>query len=140
MRNVIVGANGDGIHVYANTTLTNISWPDVGEDALTVKANANVTIRNFEAYKASDKVFQLNGKSTFVAENCTVRDVGKMFRENGGKCYPVNVSVNNCTIDDASDAVFRSDCKSSTWRISNSTVTRASVCYKGTANCDSNPN
>ena len=140
VRNVFVGPNGDGIHIRGNTTLTNITWRDVGEDALSVKANANVTISNFEAYNASDKVFQLNARTTFKARNCTVRNMGKMFRENGGKCYPVNVSVENCYIEKASDAVFRSDCSRSSWKISKSTVKNAKVCYKGTANCDSNPN
>lgn len=140
LSNVIVGPNGDGIHIYGDATLTNISWPDVAEDALTIKAEADLTISNFEAYSAADKVFQLNARSTFTASNCTVRNMGKMFRENGEQCYPVDVSVDNCSIDTASDAVFRSDCAASVWRISNSTVTNARVCYSGTANCDADPN
>ena len=135
MKNVFVGPNGDGIHVYGGGNLTNITWRNVAEDALTVKGAGNVSISNFEAYGASDKVFQLNAKTTFKASNCTVKDMGKMFRENGGKCYPVSVTVNNCSLTNASDAIFRSDCKSSSFKLSNSNVSGAKVCYQGTANC-----
>lgn len=135
MKNVFVGPNGDGIHVYSGGKLTNITWRDVAEDALTVKGSGNVSISNFEAYNASDKVFQLNAKTNFKASNCTVKNMGKMFRENGGKCYPTTVSVTNCTVDKASDAVFRSDCKSSSMKISNSDVKNAKVCYSNKFKC-----
>ncbi len=135
VRNVIVGPNGDGIHIRGNTILENISWPDVAEDALTVKSEATVTIRNFEAYEAEDKVFQLNAKTTFTAENCTVVNMGKMFRENGGKCYPVNVSVNNCYLESAVDSIFRSDCGSSVMTLKNSNVVNARVCYDNKFQC-----
>ncbi len=138
LTNVFVGPNGDGIHVHGDATLTNITWRDVAEDALTVKSEANVTIRNFEAYKAADKVFQLNAKTTFLAQNCTVVDMGKMFRENGGKCYPANVTVENCHLDRASDAIFRSDCGSTVMTLRNSTVLNAKVCYSNSFQCHSN--
>lgn len=67
LKNVIIGAPGaDGVHCYGNATISNVTWQDVGEDALTLKASGTVNITGGGAYKAYDKVFQANasGQST----------------------------------------------------------------------------
>jgi len=133
LKNVIIGANGaDGIHVYGNATIDNITWTDVGEDALTVKAPATVTIRNITGGKANDKFFQLNAAATVTVDNVVVTGAGKLFRENGGKCYPVKVTVNRAKLTDISEAVFRSDCSRSTFLLTNAQLSNVkAVCYSG---------
>ena len=133
LKNVIIGRNGaDGIHIYGDATVDNITWTDVGEDALTVKAAATVTVRNITGSEANDKFFQLNAPTTFKLENAVVNVAGKLFRENGGKCYPVRVTVNGARLSNISEAVFRSDCNRSTFSLSNAQLSNVkAICYAG---------
>jgi pectate lyase C len=133
LKNVIIGINGaDGIHTYGDAIIENIIWTDVGEDALTVKSAGKVIVRNITGASADDKFFQLNAQTTFVLENCKINGAGKIFRENGNKCYPVNVTVNHCEFNNIKEAIFRSDCNNSTFSISNSQLINVrSICYAG---------
>ncbi|CAN7221477.1 pectate lyase [Rhizobacter sp. LjRoot28] len=133
LKNVIIGRNGaDGIHIYGDATVDNITWTDVGEDALTVKAAATVTVRNITGSEANDKFFQLNAPTTFKLENAVVNVAGKLFRENGGKCYPVRVTVNGARLSNIKEAVFRSDCNRSTFSLSNAQLSDVkAICYAG---------
>ena len=133
IKNVILGRNGaDGIHIYGNATVDNVTWTDVGEDALTVKAPANVTIRNVTGSSANDKFFQLNAAATVTVDNIVVNTAGKLFRENGGKCYPVKVTVNRARLSNISEAVFRSDCNRSSFLLTNAQLSNVkAVCYPG---------
>lgn len=141
LRNVIIGDAGDGVHIYGNATVENVTWPNVCEDALTVKDDATVTINNITGYDASDKFFQMNAKATVTISNALIDGAGKIVRENGGKCYPVNVNITNSDISNVSEAIFRSDCSGSNFHISNSTLSNVDeVCYSGGsyASCGSN--
>ncbi|MBX2811282.1 MAG: pectate lyase [Myxococcales bacterium] len=141
LKNVIVGPRGDGIHVYGNATITNIHWPNVCEDALTIKSSANVTISNITARDAADKVFQSNARSTVVVRNAIITNAGKVLRENGGRCYPVNWTIENSSISNVKEAVFRSDCSSSRFALRNVDLSGVpEVCYsKGKyASCNVN--
>ena len=131
LKNVIIGNNGaDGVHIYGDATVDNVTWTDVGEDALTVKAPARVTIRNVTGASAEDKFFQLNAATTVSVDNIVVNGASKLFRENGGKCYPVHVTVNRARLTDFKEAVFRSDCSKSTFALSNAQLTNVkTVCY-----------
>jgi pectate lyase C len=133
LKNVIIGANGaDGIHTYGDAIVENITWTDVGEDALTVKSAGKVTVRNITGASADDKFFQLNAQTTFVLENCKINGAGKVFRENGNKCFPVNITVNHCEFNNIKEAIFRSDCNNSTFSLSNSQLINVrSICYPG---------
>lgn len=133
MKNVIIGLNGaDGIHTYGNATVENITWMDVGEDALTVKSAGDVVVRNITGRSADDKFFQLNAATSFRLENCRIDTAGKIFRENGGQCYPVNVTVTGCAINNVKEAIFRSDCNRSNFSISDSQLTSVKeICYSG---------
>ena len=133
LKNVIIGNNGaDGVHIHGDATVDNVTWTDVGEDALTVKAAARVTLRNLTGASAEDKFFQLNAPTTFNVENIVVNGASKLFRENGGKCYPVHVTVNRAKLTNFKEAVFRSDCNKSTFALSNAELVNVKqVCYAG---------
>ena len=78
LRNVVIGAPAaDGIHTYGNATLENITWQDVGEDAMTIKSSGTVTLNGGSARAGSDKIFQINAASTFRLSNFTATDAGK---------------------------------------------------------------
>ena len=128
--NVIIPRHDDYIHVYADTVLTNIAWLDISDVALRVKAPAKIAISNFEAYGSSERIFQMNAQASITAKNCTVRGSSQMFRENGTHCYPINVAADNCIIEDIKDAVMRSECNKSTFKLTNSTLFNVGrVCY-----------
>ncbi|WKB55599.1 pectate lyase [Eleftheria terrae] len=131
LKNVIIGNNGvDGVHVYGDATIDNVTWSNVGEDALTVKAAGKVTVRNITGYDAADKFFQLNAATTFTLENVVVVGTSKLFRENGGKCYPVQVTVQRARLSEVKEAVFRSDCARSRFALSQAELNNVkTVCY-----------
>ncbi|MGD9212842.1 MAG: pectate lyase, partial [Desulfobacteraceae bacterium] len=121
LKNVIIGNNGaDGIHLYNGATLENITWQDVGEDAVTVKSEGTYTVRNIEGYDADDKFFQINAASTLSVSNCIIHNAGKALRQNGGTTFQIDVTFDNCEIQNMKEGVFRSDSSSSTARITNS--------------------
>jgi hypothetical protein len=120
LMNVILGAPAaDGVHFYGNATAENIHWLDIGEDAATIKADANVTLDCGSAKNGADKVFQVNAKATWTISNFTIRSAGKTMRENGGECYPVTAIFDHCDISDMDEVIFRTDCTSSKVTISN---------------------
>lgn len=137
LRNVIIGSNGaDGIHIYGGGVVENVRWTDVGEDALTVKAQGDVTLRNIEAYQGYDKFLQINAPTNLTVENCIVDDMGKFLRQNGGTTFTINVSVDNCDISNMKEGVFRTDSSSSTARLSNSRLRNAKqVCIGAWRSC-----
>jgi pectate lyase C len=135
LKNVIIGNRGDGVHVYGNATIENVTWPDVCEDGLTVKKAAKVKIKNITASKASDKFIQLNAKATVEVSNAKINDVLKMFREKGGSCYPVKVTLKDSQLTKVREAVFRSDCKKSSFTMSNTKTSNVKKICKGKATC-----
>ena len=139
LRNVIIGQNGaDGIHIYNGGTVENIRWTNVGEDALTVKSQGDVVIRNVEGFNGSDKFLQVNAPTNMTVSNCIVDNMGKFVRQNGGTTFPMTINVNNCDISNMSEGIFRSDSSSSTARITNSRRRNAgSVCIGAWASCTS---
>jgi len=114
LKNVIIGAPGcDGIHVYGNATLENVTWADVGEDALTVKKgdlSKTVTLINCKAYKAADKVFQINAPCKFVMNNLYVEDFGKVVRQLGGSTFECHIYFNGGTFKNGTN-LARTDSK-----------------------------
>lgn len=137
LRNVIIGQNGaDGIHVYNGGTLENIRWTNVGEDAMTVKSEGNVTLRNIEGYDGSDKFLQANAPSNITVSNCVVDNMGKFLRQNGGTTFEVNITVDNCDISNMNEGIFRTDSRRSTAHISNSRLRNAGrICIGNWASC-----
>ena len=135
LKNVIVGNRGDGIHVYGNATIQDVTWPDICEDGLTVKKKATVKIKNITAQDGADKFIQINAKATVEVSNAKIKNVGKVFRENGGKCYPVKVKLKNSEVNKAREAIFRSDCKKSSFEMSNTSTSNVKQVCKGKASC-----
>ncbi|MCY8185096.1 pectate/pectin lyase PelC, partial [Bacillus inaquosorum] len=99
LKNVVLGTPAaDGVHTYGNVNIQNVTWEDVGEDALTVKKEGKVTIDGGSAQKASDKIFQINKASTFTVKNFTADNGGKFIRQLGGSTFHVDVIIDKCTI------------------------------------------
>jgi len=134
LKNVVIGAPAaDGVHCYGNCTITNVTWQDVGEDALTLKSSGTVNISGGAAYKAYDKVFQMNAAGTINIQNFRADDIGKLVRQNGGTSYKVVMNVENCDISNVKDAILRTDSSSSTGRIVNTRYSNVPTLFKGFA-------
>ncbi|MEK3837219.1 pectate lyase [Paenibacillus sp. FSL R7-0128] len=134
LKNVIIGAPGaDGVHCYGNATISNVTWQDVGEDALTLKASGTVNITGGGAYKAYDKVFQANAAGTINIKNFRADDIGKLARQNGGTSYTVNFTLDNSDISNVKDSIFRTDSSSSAARITNTRYRNVPTLFKGFA-------
>lgn len=134
LKNVIIGAPAaDGVHCYGNCTITNVTWEDVGEDALTLKSSGTVNIAGGGAYKAYDKVFQINAAGTINIKDFKANDIGKLVRQNGGTTFKVVMNVENCDISNVKDAILRTDSGSTTGRIVNTRYSGVPTLFKGFA-------
>lgn len=134
LKNVVIGAPGaDGVHVYGNATISNVTWLDVGEDALTLKASGTVNITGGGAYKAYDKVFQVNASGTINIKNFKANDIGKLARQNGGTTYAVVFTLDNSDISDVKDSIFRTDSSVSSAKITNTRYHNVPTLFKGFA-------
>lgn len=110
LKNVRIGAPGcDGVHCYGNNIVENVVWEDVGEDALTVKGEGSVTVKGGAAYKADDKVFQLNQPCTFTVSGFTADTFGKVVRQNGDTTFKCTIYIDNCTFSNAGECIARTD-------------------------------
>lgn len=134
LKNVIIGAPAaDGVHCYGNATIQNVTWLDVGEDALTLKSKGTVNITGGAAYKAYDKVFQMNAEGTINIKNFKANDIGKLVRQNGGTSYKVVMTVDNCDISKVKDSILRTDSSTSTGKITNTRYSNVPTLFKGFA-------
>lgn len=134
LKNVIIGAPGaDGVHCYGNATISNVTWLDVGEDALTLKASGTVNITGGGAYKAYDKVFQINAAGTINIKNFRADDIGKLARQNGGTSFAVNFTLDSSDISNVKDSIFRTDSGSSAAKITNTRYRNVPTLFKGFA-------
>jgi pectate lyase C len=117
LKNVILGNNGaDGIHTYGNVTLENITWRDVGEDAMTVKSSGTVNVRYISGWNAADKFFQQNAASTLNVHSAYINNAKKAFRQLGGSTFTGSVKFTSSNLYNITEAVFRTDASSSTAR------------------------
>jgi hypothetical protein len=118
--NVVLGAPAaDGIHTEGNVTLENITWEDIGEDALTIKESGTVILNGGSAKNGEDKVFQINAASTFRISNFKASNAGKFIRQNGGSDFKAQVFIDKCDISNMDEAIFRTDSSSSTVSMTN---------------------
>jgi pectate lyase C len=118
--NVVLGSPAaDGIHTEGDATLRNITWEDIGEDALTVAGEGTVTLDGGSAVNSADKVFQINAPSTFRVSNFMSRQAGKFMRQNGGTTFTVNLFIDNCDISNMSESIARTDSGTSTVSMTN---------------------
>ncbi|GAK42356.1 PelA protein [Paenibacillus sp. TCA20] len=134
LKNVILGAPAaDGVHCYGSCNITNVTWQDVGEDALTLKSSGTVNITGGAAYKAYDKVFQANAAGTFNIKNFRADDIGKLVRQNGGSSYKVVMNVDSSDISNVKDSILRTDSSTSTGKITNTRYHDVPTLFKGFA-------
>jgi len=118
--NVVLGAPAaDGIHTKGNVTLENITWEDIGEDAMTIKESGTVVLNGGSATNGDDKVFQINAVSTFRVSNFKASNAGKFIRQNGGSTFKAQVFIDKCDISNMDEAIFRTDSSSSTVSMTN---------------------
>ena len=123
--NVVLGSPAaDGIHTYGDATLRNITWEDIGEDALTIKQRGTVRLDGGSAQDGADKVFQINAASTFHVSNFRATNAGKFIRQNGGTGFTIHVHIDNCDISRMKEAIFRTDSRSSTVTMTNTRYSR----------------
>ncbi|MBN1604979.1 MAG: pectate lyase [Polyangiaceae bacterium] len=120
LSNVILGASAaDGIHIYGNTTLKNVHWLDIGEDAMTIKSNATMTLDCGSSNQGEDKTFQVNAESNITIKNFTAKNAGKFMRQNGDTTFKIAVTIDHCDISNMDECIFRTDSTSSTVTLSN---------------------
>jgi len=108
----IVPPAGDGIHVNGDNTITNVTFTDVGEDAISMRSSSSggtVTITNCSFSKGEDKIFQVNKASTWMLNNITVNGAGKVLRQNGGTTFALTVYINGLNATGVKEAIVRSD-------------------------------
>lgn len=131
--NTIVGRPGaEGVHMMGDNTLDNVHWPDVGEDAASVRSyfpGGEITITNGTANNASDKVFQINAPCDVTIKNFEANNMGKLLRQNGGSTFRLSITVEDVTATGVSDAAIRSDSPNCTVRERNFRVSGQK--YKG---------
>jgi len=118
LRNVTIGVPAcDGVHCYGNNNVTNVRWPDIGEDALTVKGSndgnaGTINVDGGYANKGDDKVFQVNTPCTLRISNFSADTMGKLVRQNGGKTWKMTVYLTNVTCNNVKEAIVRTDSSS----------------------------
>lgn len=134
LKNVNIGSPAaDGVHCYGNCNISNVVWQDVGEDALTLKSAGTVNITGGAAYKAYDKVFQMNAAGTINIKNFRADDIGKLVRQNGGTSFAVNMTLDNSNISNVKDAIMRTDSSTSQGKITNTRYSKVPTLFKGFA-------
>ncbi|MBX2813875.1 MAG: pectate lyase [Myxococcales bacterium] len=132
--NTVIGSPGvEGVHMMGDNTLDNVNWPNVGEDAASVRSyfpGGRILIQNGTARDASDKVFQFNTVCDVTIRNFTARNMGKLVRQNGGTTFRLDITVDNVTATGVSDAGIRSDSPNCSVRERNFSVSGSSK-YRG---------
>ncbi|PGH27186.1 hypothetical protein AJ80_01143 [Polytolypa hystricis UAMH7299] len=136
--NVILSkAQAEGIHCRGTCTLTNVWWEDVCEDAATFKQTSGTSyINGGGARKASDKIFQFNGRGTVSIKNFYAEDYGKVIRSCGdctGNGGPRHVIIDNVIAKDGGPLCGINSNYGDTCRISNSCQNNGKICdrYEG---------
>ncbi|MGC4091024.1 MAG: pectate lyase [Polyangiaceae bacterium] len=120
LQNVILGASAaDGIHIMGNSTLKNIHWLDIGEDAMTVKEKATLTLDCGSSANGEDKTFQVNAEATINIKNFTAKTAGKFMRQNGDTTFKMTVTIDHCDISNMGECIYRTDSSSSIVNMTN---------------------
>lgn len=115
LKNVVIGDNGaDGIHLYGDAKIDNLHVTNVGEDAITVKANkegkkSNVEISNSTFQNASDKILQLNADTDLTVNNVKAKDFGTFVRTNGGQQGDWDLNLSHISAQNGKFSFVKSD-------------------------------
>ncbi|GKT20952.1 pectate lyase [Acidovorax sp. SUPP3334] len=121
LKNVQI-SGADGIHTKGDATLDGVFGRDVGEDFMTMKGEGNVVFKNGGAANATDKTFQLNHGGSFSIDNSFFDGTSKLVRTNGGKDFPIDISISNSTINNVKEAVVRTDATQANIKLSNNII------------------
>jgi pectate lyase C len=112
--NVVLGSPAaDGIHTYGNASLSNVTWQDVGEDALTINARGTVEIDGGSASRADDTVFKINAPGTLRVSEFRARDALKFIRQDASMTAAAELFIDRCDISGMSEAIARTDTSAS---------------------------
>ncbi|KAI9148942.1 putative pectate lyase E [Paramyrothecium foliicola] len=146
LSNVIIGASSaEGVHCRGTCTLENVWWSDVCEDAATFKQSGGTSyVRGGGAFKASDKIFQFNGKGTVSVSNFYANDYGKLVRSCGtcgGSTNQRHVLVNNVMATNGGTLCGININNGDTCRVTNSCQNKSNWCelYEGTTKVGTKP-
>jgi pectate lyase C len=120
----------DGMHFMGGScSISSVTVPDIGEDIVSVKKPGTYTVSNCTFNQGSDKCFQINDLCTITENSVSVNTIGKFMRENGGKTWKMVSYCNNCNVQNASEAIFRSDASVSTFYYHNLTTNCGTIAY-----------
>jgi len=110
VRNCTITNPIDGLHFYGgNSTISNVSIPDVGEDATTVKRAGTYLVENCTMYSAADKMNQINDLCTITYRNFKGSDMGKYVRQNGGTSWKCIIYIDGADLGIVRDKIAESD-------------------------------
>ena len=121
-----------------HSTLINVWWAAVCEDALTLKQTSGTSyIIGGGAFKADDKVVQFNGRGTVNIKHFYVQNYGKLVRscgnckDNGG---PRNVVIEDVVAVNGGVLCGINTNYGDTCRISNACASKSKFCDRYTGN------
>lgn len=136
LKNVVIGDNGaDGIHLYGDAKIDNLHVTNVGEDAITVKANkegkkSNVEISNSTFQNASDKILQLNADTDLTVNNVKAKDFGTFVRTNGGQQGDWDLNLSHISAQNGKFSFVKSDSEGLNVNTSNVSLDNVENHYK----------
>jgi pectate lyase C len=115
LKNVTITKPGcDGIHMMGDNVLDHVIWQKVGEDAASVRSyfpGGKITIKNCQAFRAQDKVFQFNTSCNVSITNFVGVGMGKLLKHMASTDVPFSIDLNTVTVSNAVSAVVQSDSK-----------------------------
>lgn len=125
-----------------SSTLNNVWWADVCEDAATFKQSSGTSyVNGGGAFKAEDKIFQFNGRGTVRIKDFYAEDYGKVVRSCGncsGNGGPRNIVIENSVAVDGGVLCGINTNYGDTCKISNTCQDGGKSCdrYKGNSSGD----
>jgi pectate lyase C len=123
---------GDGIWLYANSTVDSVVFPDVQAEAVTVRGAGTVTVSNSTFNNGEDRIILINDMCTITSAYNNVNKAGKYIRQSGGKTWKLTSYCSNCTINNMDECIFRSDSNASIFYYHNLTTNCSTIGYPGT--------
>jgi pectate lyase C len=122
----------DGIHFMGgNGTVSSVTVPDIGEDIISVKKPGTYTVSSCTFNQGEDKCFQINDLCTITESNVKVNGIGKFMRQNGGKTWKMTSHCDSCNVQNASEAIFRTDASTTTFYYHALTTNCGTILYPG---------
>jgi pectate lyase C len=116
LKNVKLAAPGvDGCHFSGNGTMNEVTWQDIGEDAMTEKSAGNCWVSGGAAYNGADKCGQVNAAGWLTLYYFYSQNVGKVIRQNGGTTYKCQFYYDHSNHNTTKEAIGRTDSSTTTF-------------------------